>query len=140
MLAWIANSLFAEGDVGVVHLGKITSRAALAAALSFVLAVLLGGRLIAWLRARFREPIKSASPQLVELHAAKQWTPTMGGLFIVAGIAASTVLCADLANPFIQVALALMLALTALGAVDDLAKLRTSAAGYRSAQSSSLKR
>ena len=64
-------------------------------------AVLLGPRLIAWLRCRFREPIKSPSPELCRLHQGKQATPTMGGLFIMAGLAASTLLFADLHNRFV---------------------------------------
>ena len=56
--------------------------------ISFVLAVALGPRSIAWLKARFREPIKSASPDIARLHMAKQATPTMGGIFIVGGLIA----------------------------------------------------
>ncbi len=41
---------------GLSSLTKITFRTALAALASFVLAVLLGPKVIAWLRARFREP------------------------------------------------------------------------------------
>ena len=67
-------------------LGKITARASLAALVSFLLAVILGPRSIAWLARRFREPIKSDSPEICRLHQAKQATPTMGGLFIVAGL------------------------------------------------------
>jgi phospho-N-acetylmuramoyl-pentapeptide-transferase len=131
MLLWILNRLAASGVqldcCAALH--KIMARSVIAAAASFVLAVLLGRPMIAWLRGRFREPIKSASATLERLHAAKQWTPTLGGLFIVAGIALSTLALADLANPFVAIAIALMLALALLGAVDDLAKLRTSARG-----------
>ena len=38
-------------------------------------------------QARYREPIKCASPEVERLHAAKNATPTMGGLFIVGGMA-----------------------------------------------------
>ena len=38
------------------------------AGVSFAVAVLLGPRWIAWLRRRFREPIKSDSPEIVRLH------------------------------------------------------------------------
>jgi phospho-N-acetylmuramoyl-pentapeptide-transferase len=118
MLLWMLDWLLARGQQagGFLPLHKITARAAVAAAISF-------------LRARFREPIKSASPKIEELHAAKRWTPTMGGLFIVAGVAISSLVCADLSIPFVAIAILLMLALTVLGAVDDLAKLRTSKRG-----------
>ena len=79
-------------DAAVAALGKITLRAALAALVSFLLAVLLGPRLIAWLRRHFREPIKSDSPEVCRLHQGKQATPTMGGLFIVAGLIGGTLL------------------------------------------------
>ena len=131
MLLWVLNWLLARGAAasGLLPLHKITPRAAVAAAVSFLLAVLLGRPMIAWLQARFREPIKSASAKVEQLSAAKQWTPTMGGLFIVAGIATSAIVCADLSNPFVAIAILLVLALAALGAVDDLAKLRTAARG-----------
>jgi phospho-N-acetylmuramoyl-pentapeptide-transferase len=131
MLLWLLNWLAAHFDhvAGLAPLAKITSRATLAAGASFLLAVLLGRPMIAWLRARFREPIKSASPVVAELHAGKQWTPTMGGLFIVAGIVASALVCGDLTNRFVVVAILLTIALAMVGVVDDLAKLRTSARG-----------
>src|SRR5262249_21324842 len=110
-------------------LEKTTLRGALAAVISFTLALAFGRPLIAWLRGRFREPIKSASDRVVELHAAKGATPTMGGLFITAGIVGSALLLADLTNPLVWLGIVLVVALTALGAIDDLAKLRSSSRG-----------
>ena len=80
---------------------KITPRAALAAGVSFAVAVLLGPRWIAWLDGRFREPIKSDSPEVVRLHRQKQATPTMGGLFIIAALLASVLLFGDPRNGYI---------------------------------------
>ena len=57
--------------------------AALSAMASFVLALVCGPRWIRWLKLRFREPIKSASSEIERLHQAKQFTPTMGGIFII---------------------------------------------------------
>ena len=108
---------------------KITLRASMGALASFVLALVCGPRLIAWLKRHFREPIKSASAQLVQLHSAKQATPTMGGLFIVGGLVASTLVFGDWTNPFVPLAIGMALALAALGALDDLVKMRTSARG-----------
>jgi len=125
MLLWLLHHLSkALGPDHLAALEKITFRGALAAAVAFALALLLGPRLIAWLRARFREPNKSDSPQLRDLHRQKQSTPTMGGLFLVAGVLGALVLLADLANPFVQVALLLAVGLGLLGAVDDFVKLR----------------
>ncbi len=90
-----------------------------------MLAVLLGPRLIAWLRRHFREPIKSDSPEVRRLHQGKQATPTMGGLFIIAGLIGGTLLFGDLANRYVLLALWVAGGLTVVGAVDDLVKLRT---------------
>jgi len=125
LLDWCASHL----PDSLRAIEKITFRASLAAVASFVLAVVLGPRLIGWLQTRFREPIKSASPAVRTLHRAKQATPTMGGIFIVAGLLASGVLFGDLTNPYLIVSLVAVLGLAALGAADDLKKLLTASAG-----------
>jgi phospho-N-acetylmuramoyl-pentapeptide-transferase len=112
-------------------LEKITLRASLAALASFVLAVAFGPRLIGWLRTRFREPIKSASAEVAQLHRGKQATPTMGGIFIIAGLVAGTLAFGDWSNPYVPIATLVVLALGALGACDDLVKLTTAARGVR---------
>jgi phospho-N-acetylmuramoyl-pentapeptide-transferase len=97
--------------------------------LSFAVAVLLGPRWIAWLRRHFREPIKSDSAEVARLHSQKQATPTMGGLFIVAGLLASLLLFADLQNGYIAPAAVVAVGMTLVGVVDDLVKLRSTAKG-----------
>ena len=91
MLVWLVNwfapmlrqvELHSAGDSRVF----LTARTALASVTAFVLAIALGPVAIRWLRGRFRERIASASKRLNEIQAAKQSTPTMGGLFIVAAI------------------------------------------------------
>ena len=133
MLLWLFQHLTGADTEGApAHLAlleKITFRAALAALVSFVLALALGPCLIAWLRARFREPIASDSPRLVELHRHKQSTPTMGGLFVVIGLVAGLALLADPANAYVQAGLLAAIGLGAVGAVDDLAKLRSGTKG-----------
>jgi phospho-N-acetylmuramoyl-pentapeptide-transferase len=108
---------------------KITPRAVSAAAVSFLVAVLLGPRWIGWLRRHFREPIKSDSPELVHLSRDKQATPTMGGLFIIAGLLASLLLFGDLRNGYLAPALVVGGGMTLVGVVDDLIKLRSTANG-----------
>jgi len=110
-------------------LGKITFRASLAAVASFLLAMLLGPRLIAYLKRRYREPIRCDSAEVTELHRHKESTPTMGGLFVVAGLLAAAACFADAANPYVLVALATAVGLALLGAADDLAKLRGEGTG-----------
>jgi phospho-N-acetylmuramoyl-pentapeptide-transferase len=112
-------------------IAKITPRASIAAVAGFLLVLAFGPRWIAWLKVRFREPIKSASADIARLHQAKQFTPTMGGIFIVASLLSATLLCGDLGNPYLWIAIALCLALAALGACDDLIKLATTRRGLR---------
>jgi phospho-N-acetylmuramoyl-pentapeptide-transferase len=129
MLVWLLDRFAdlwpAAGEIGqIAALSKTTPRACLAACSSFLLALCLGPRVIAWLRARFREPIKSDSETLRQLHHGKQATPTMGGLFMIAGLLAGLAVFADLANRYVQVAILLAIGLAIVGAIDDLAKMR----------------
>jgi len=130
MLLWLLDHLaLTWPDVALAALGKITFRASLAAMVGFLLAVLLGPRWIEWLRCHFREPIKCDSAEVRRLHQDKQFTPTMGGLFIVAGLIAGVVLFGDLTNPYLQVGMLVVVGLATIGAVDDLVKLRGSGNG-----------
>jgi phospho-N-acetylmuramoyl-pentapeptide-transferase len=126
MLLWLLQHTAAPALLG---LGKITARAALAALVSFLLAVVLGPRSIAWLATRFREPIKSDSPEVRRLHAGKNATPTMGGLFIIAGLAGSVLLVGDLSNRYLLLGLAIGVALAIVGAIDDLVKIGSRRSG-----------
>lgn len=116
-------------ELGVNVFASTLVRAGAAAALTLVGALLLGGRIIRWLQTHFREPIVSASDRLNQLHRHKQATPTMGGLFVAAGIALATLLWADASAGFVLPALVLLAGLTALGACDDLRKLRAGQRG-----------
>jgi len=108
---------------------KLTPRASLAALAGFALVLVCGPRWIAWLKKRFREPIKSASADVARLHRAKQSTPTMGGIFIIAALVVATLVVGDWQNPYLPIAVFLTLALAVLGACDDLVKLTTTARG-----------
>ncbi|QDU36465.1 Phospho-N-acetylmuramoyl-pentapeptide-transferase MraY [Maioricimonas rarisocia] len=107
----------------------LTARTALAAMTSFIAALVFGPPAIRWLQARFRERIDSASEKLNELHADKQQTPTMGGLFIVASIVTAVLLWGDLTSTYIQIGLFVTVTFGALGAADDWIKLRTTRRG-----------
>lgn len=120
-------SAFGAGRLEAME--KITFRASLAAVAAFALALVLGPRLIGWLRARFPEPIKSDSPRIRQLHGPKQATPTMGGLFLVAGLVAGVIALGDLGNRYLQTALVVGIGLAAVGALDDLTKLRARSNG-----------
>ena len=130
MVLWLLHSLAllrpdALHWAQTAALGKITLRGRWRQSLPSCLPSLWGPRLIAWLRRRFREPIKSDSPEVRRLHQGKEATPTMGGLFIIAGLIGGALLFADLTNAYVLLALWVAGGLTVIGAVDDLIKLRT---------------
>jgi len=100
-------------------------RAALAGAIALVFGWVCGPRWIAWLAARFREPLKCPSAELTRLQSGKAGTPTMGGMLIVASVVVALLACGDWTNGFLPIAVFSALALAALGACDDLVKLAT---------------
>ena len=103
----------------------LTARTAAAGVSAFLLALVLGPLAIRWLQDRFRERIGSDSDQLNELHAKKNDTPTMGGVFVMAAVLLSSLLWADLSSGYVLIGLFVVIALTALGALDDWTKLTT---------------
>ena len=105
-----------------------------AGVLSLALSLACGPWLIGWLKSRFRERIASDSAKLNELHAAKQSTPTMGGL-LISGTTIFSVLCfSDLSMPVVWLCCGTVLALTMLGAFDDWIKLSTHRKGLTARQ------
>ncbi len=124
-LEWVAS-----GETRVY----LTARTALAAATSFLVAWLFGPIAIRWLKQRFRERVDSASARLNELHASKNATPTMGGMFIVAAIVATGLLWGDLSSAYVQQALVVVTAFGVLGGVDDWVKIRTAKRGLTARQ------
>lgn len=112
----------------------LTARIAGASVAAFLAAILLGPVVIRWLKKRFRERIASASETLNELHASKQDTPTMGGVFIMAAVLIATFLFGNLTSPYVQLAIFVVTSLTALGAADDWVKQRTTRNGLSARQ------
>jgi phospho-N-acetylmuramoyl-pentapeptide-transferase len=112
----------------------LTTRTALAGLTAFLLAILLGPAAIGWLKGRFRERIASDSARLNELHAAKNQTPTMGGLFILAALLTATLLWGDLTNRYVHLALFLAVGYGAIGAADDWVKLSSRKKGLTARQ------
>ncbi len=89
---------------------------------AFILSLYIGPRMIVWLKSLqgAGQPIRDDGP---ETHFKKAGTPTMGGLMILISVTVSTVLWASPANPFIWMALLVMVGFGALGFVDDFLKL-----------------
>ncbi|MEZ6132911.1 MAG: phospho-N-acetylmuramoyl-pentapeptide-transferase [Planctomycetaceae bacterium] len=107
----------------------LTGRVAAASVTAFVLSIVFGPLAIRWLKSRFRERIASASATLNALHASKQETPTMGGLFVMSAVLLSTLIWGNLQNAFLLLTLSVGILLTAIGAADDWIKQRTTRNG-----------
>jgi phospho-N-acetylmuramoyl-pentapeptide-transferase len=138
MLLWLLKNFGAylermeliSGDSRVY----LTARIALASLTSFTLALILGPIVINWLKGRFQERIASDSEKLNELHANKQATPTMGGIFICAAILIASLLWGDLSNPYLITSVGTVVSFCLLGAWDDWIKLSTKKNGLSARQ------
>jgi phospho-N-acetylmuramoyl-pentapeptide-transferase len=99
-----------------------TFRSGLALAFSLMLSLIFGPSFIRLLRRyqKFGQPIRDDGP---ESHLLKAGTPTMGGFMIIGSATISTLLFADLANPYVWIALFVMLSYGALGFFDDYLKV-----------------
>jgi phospho-N-acetylmuramoyl-pentapeptide-transferase len=101
----------------------LTFRSFMALITALVLSLVIGP----WLVRRLRqvqyggETIRQDTP---ERHRQKKGTPTMGGVLIVASIAASTLLWANLRNRFVWVMLLTVVGFSLIGVWDDWRKLR----------------
>jgi phospho-N-acetylmuramoyl-pentapeptide-transferase len=124
MASWL---LALEGIVpGAGALRYTTFRALCAALAAFLLCVVLGPAVIAWLRRqRFGENIRTDSERLNSMlkGAQKAGTPTMGGILIVGATAASVGVFGRLDNLAVLLTLWTTIALGVLGAADDWRKL-----------------
>ncbi len=129
MLYWLAPWLFSTDMCRL--LGYISFRAAGAAVTAFLLALVLGPRVIAWLALQgIGERVDgTGSKTLDDLHAHKHGTPTMGGLFVVGAILASCLcwLRFDGPNQFSMPGILLIAGFAAIGLWDDWVKLHNPA-------------
>lgn len=135
MFYWLGDylrTLFSPANV----LRYVTFRAAAAAVTAFLFAVLMGRPVIAWLRDRRvgDDVRREACDQITQLHQAKQGTPTMGGLMMIAGVVAASLLWGNLASRLLLLALGSTLWLGAVGFADDMLKLRRGRAAGLSAR------
>jgi phospho-N-acetylmuramoyl-pentapeptide-transferase len=101
----------------------ITFRAGGAVLTALLISFVLGPRVIAWLKSRQGDgqPIRADGPQGHLLR--KKGTPTMGGVLILLALSTSTLLWADLANPYVWIVLAITVSFGLIGFVDDYRKL-----------------
>jgi phospho-N-acetylmuramoyl-pentapeptide-transferase len=99
-----------------------TFRTAFASLTALFLSILIGPWFIGKLRDfQIGQHIREDGPKS---HMKKAGTPTMGGLLIVISVALSTLLWANLRNPYIWIALFGMVGFGAVGFYDDFTKVR----------------
>ena len=100
----------------------ITFRTGCAMATSLVICFVIGPAIIRWLKKKQGEgqPIRSDGP---ESHLKKKGTPTMGGLMILISAIASTLLWADLSDPYTWTVILVMTGFGLVGFMDDFRKL-----------------
>ena len=103
----------------------ITFRGGLATVTAMLVVFLFGPKIIKSLRLRQGkgQPIRADGPQTHII--AKAGTPTMGGLMILAGLLVSTLLWADLSNPYVQMVIFVTLGFGSIGFYDDYLKVST---------------
>ncbi|GAB56388.1 phospho-N-acetylmuramoyl-pentapeptide-transferase [Glaciecola punicea ACAM 611] len=120
MLFWLAQWL-TQYESGFNVISYITLRAILSTLTALLIAILIGPKMIAWLkRMQIGQTVRDDGPQT---HLAKSGTPTMGGVLILAAILTSCLLWADLTNKYVLVTLFVVVSFGILGFVDDYRKV-----------------
>ncbi len=118
-----------SGQISALNIFRyITFRAGGATMTALLFVFLFGPKIIDGLRARQGkgQPIREDGPKSHLL--TKKGTPTMGGLMILSGLVVSTLLWADLRNPYVWVVLLVTLGFGAVGFYDDYLKVSQSSA------------
>ncbi|MGB5245148.1 MAG: phospho-N-acetylmuramoyl-pentapeptide-transferase [Woeseia sp.] len=120
MLLFLTKYL-AQFDASFTVFNYLTLRAILGALTALTLSFIIGPRLIKRLTSnQVGQPIRPDGPVT---HLPKAGTPTMGGAMILTAIVVSTLLWADLENPYIWIVLFVTLSFGVIGYVDDYRKL-----------------
>lgn len=103
----------------------ISFRAFLASGTAFLICLIIGPRLIAFLRwIKAGQPPRYANaPPLYKFHGKKSGTPTMGGLMIIAAVLVSTLLWAIPTNIYVLLTLGTMCFMGGVGFLDDYLKV-----------------
>ena len=106
-----------ETFIGFNVFRYLTFRTGLAIATAFFISLVAGPWMISKLRSlQVRQSIREEGP---EHHQVKAGTPTMGGILIVSSFVLTTLLWADLKNPYIWTVLLTTLGFAAIGLIDD---------------------
>ncbi len=121
MLTWLAELSPYFSPLNIFR--YITFRTGGATATAMLFVFLFGPAIISLLRVRQGkgQPIREDGPQSHLL--TKRGTPTMGGLMIMAGVLVSTLLWANLENPYVWIVLFVTVGFGAIGFYDDYLKV-----------------
>jgi phospho-N-acetylmuramoyl-pentapeptide-transferase len=120
MLLFLAEYL-AQFESGFQVFYYLTFRGILGAGTALAISLLVGPTMIRRLNYhQVGQAVRSDGPQS---HLSKSGTPTMGGALILVAIAISTLLWADLRNPYVWVVLLVTAVFGAVGWVDDYRKV-----------------
>ena len=111
----------------------LTFRTGGAVLTALVISFVIGPSMIQWLKGQQAsgQPIRNDGP---ETHLAKRGTPTMGGLMILVALIISTLLWADINNPYIWLVLGVTASFGLIGFVDDFLKLKTASSNGMSSR------
>jgi phospho-N-acetylmuramoyl-pentapeptide-transferase len=119
--------------IGFYAYQEIMFRSVAAVLTGFFIAILLGPKIIRWLMIKkVGDRPEFHHDKLNELNKEKINTPTMGGLIIIIASLCSTLLWANLTNPFVQKGVILVIWFAGIGGVDDWLKLTAARKKYRS--------
>lgn len=90
-------------------IGSLGLRSLLAVMTSMAIVLMAGDKVIAYLKnLKYGQAVRTDGPKT---HLVKQGTPTMGGVLILAAIGISTLLWANLANPYVWILMVVMVIL-----------------------------
>lgn len=125
MLYWL-NLHLVDLHGGFNVLRYVTFRCAAAATCAFLCSILLGRPIINWLLriGASDSACKDFCEDINKLHTHKQGKPSMGGVLILISVTVAVLICTNLTNRFVWVALVSMLWLGAIGFADDITKIK----------------
>lgn len=105
---------------GINLFSYITVRAGTAFFIAFILSVFFMPYFIKWAKAKkANQPIST----FIAAHEGKKNTPTMGGIVFIISMLLSSLLCANLFNPYVLLGLFCIVGFALIGARDDYMKI-----------------
>ena len=122
MLYYLFQYLNSIDFPGAGVFNYITFRAAVAVILSLIISMVFGKKIIGWLQKnQFGETVRDLG---LEGQMAKQGTPTMGGLIILASILIPALLVGKLDNIYVQIMIISTIGFGIIGFTDDYLKIK----------------